>query len=102
MRLSFLFLLTLAGLYLTLAQGTYEDCCLKFVHEMNKYTKRMVMSYRMQQTDGGCNIPAVVLTMKKGRRFCVHPNAKWVKELMENVQSKMDGKKPKTPKKQRG
>ncbi|KAJ8011486.1 hypothetical protein DPEC_G00058720 [Dallia pectoralis] len=101
MRLHFLFALTLAGLYLSLAQGSYEDCCLKYVHHMKPSSLRMVMSYRMQETDGGCNIPAVVLTMKKGKLICVDPKHQWVKNLIAKVQAR-NKKTMQRPKRLRG
>uniref|UniRef100_A0A4W5LY62 Chemokine (C-C motif) ligand 25a n=1 Tax=Hucho hucho TaxID=62062 RepID=A0A4W5LY62_9TELE len=92
MRFSVQFFLLLTCLYVTLAQGSYEDCCLKYIRGVKKVAKRMVTSYRRQETDGGCNIPAIVFTMKRGRLFCADPREKWVNELMLKVESKKSKK----------
>ncbi|XP_046883481.1 C-C motif chemokine 25-like [Hypomesus transpacificus] len=96
MRFSALFfLLILACLYLTLAQGSYEDCCLRYAKSVGKGTRRIVKSYRKQETDGGCNIPAVVFTTKRGRVFCADPNEKWVNDLISKIENKKNIKKHK-------
>ncbi|KAG5850806.1 hypothetical protein ANANG_G00086340 [Anguilla anguilla] len=84
MRFGVLFLL-LACLYLSLAQGTYENCCLKRVERARQSTIKRVVHYRVQETDGGCNLPAIVFTMKGGRTFCANPNRKWVQKLKKNI-----------------
>merc|ERR1711915_407833 len=35
--------------------------------------------------DGGCNIPAVIFPMRKGRVLCTDPREKWVKDLMSRI-----------------
>uniref|UniRef100_A0A3B1ISC8 Chemokine (C-C motif) ligand 25b n=1 Tax=Astyanax mexicanus TaxID=7994 RepID=A0A3B1ISC8_ASTMX len=77
------FLLLLACMYPSLAQGTYENCCLKYANEVKANVKKRIVSYKVQQTDGGCNIAAVVFKLKKGRTFCGDPQQPWVKDLMK-------------------
>ncbi|MEQ2282434.1 hypothetical protein AMECASPLE_000674, partial [Ameca splendens] len=82
------FLLILSCLCFTLAQVSYEDCCLKYVKSLTKSVQKHAVKYRYQKTDGGCNIPAVIFTMRKGRKFCTDPNEKWVKELVKKIDEK--------------
>ncbi|KAK9538738.1 hypothetical protein VZT92_003890 [Zoarces viviparus] len=65
---------------------------------MSPRTRRHAVEYRKQVVDGGCNIPAVIFTMKRGRELCTDPKATWVRDLMKNIDdkgAKNDGKKPK-------
>ncbi|MCI4383639.1 hypothetical protein PGIGA_G00028680 [Pangasianodon gigas] len=79
------FLLLLACMYPSLAQGSYENCCLKYSKEPTKHIKRTIIGYRLQETDGGCNIPAVVFTLayKKSKKICSDPKQLWVQKLMK-------------------
>lgn len=84
------FLLILSGLCLALAQVSYDDCCLKYVSSLTKGTQKHALQYREQKADGGCNIPAIIFKMRKGRMICANPKATWVIELMKRI----DNKKP--------
>ncbi|XP_071347132.1 C-C motif chemokine 20 [Trachinotus anak] len=81
------FLLSLS-LCLALAQVSYDDCCLKYIKKMGHNIQRHAVEYRRQETDGGCNIPAIIFTMKRGRVFCTDPREKWVKDLMRKIDRK--------------
>ncbi|XP_017351899.1 C-C motif chemokine 25 [Ictalurus punctatus] len=86
MRFSvFFFLLFLSILYFSLAQGSYEDCCLSYVKEFKTSTKRKVDHYRRQEQDGGCNLPAIVFQLRRGRLICARPGEKWVQDLINEV-----------------
>ncbi|XP_072524969.1 C-C motif chemokine 25 [Salminus brasiliensis] len=86
MRYSLLLFLVVLGFFsLTFAQGSYEDCCLRYVTSVSQHRIKNVVSYRQQVLDGSCNIRAIVFKMKKGRVFCANPKDKWVKLLIERI-----------------
>uniref|UniRef100_A0A3B5AZ88 C-C motif chemokine ligand 21 n=1 Tax=Stegastes partitus TaxID=144197 RepID=A0A3B5AZ88_9TELE len=82
------FVLVLSCLCLALAQVSYDDCCLKYVRELRHGTRRHAVKYREQKPDGGCNIPAIIFTMRRGRVFCTDPKEKWVIDLMKRIDEK--------------
>ncbi|XP_018586610.1 C-C motif chemokine 20-like [Scleropages formosus] len=88
-----IFLLLLAFLCLALAQGSYEDCCLKYVKRMKKLNGRMVLSYKRQLVDGGCNIPAIVFVLKKQKQLCADPKQPWVQNIVATVDKRLNGAK---------
>ncbi|PWS23233.1 hypothetical protein DKP78_14200, partial [Enterococcus faecium] len=89
MKFSILFLiLLLACMYPSLAQGSYENCCLKYVNAIRKSTTRKVEKYRIQETDGGCNIRAVVFTLKNKKSFCANPEKRWVQNLITGIKTR--------------
>ncbi|KAM9385277.1 C-C motif chemokine 25b [Pholidichthys leucotaenia] len=83
------FLLLCTCMYLSLAQGSYGNCCLGYVKEIVR--KRNIMSYKMQEPDGDCNIRAVLFQMKKRvKPVCANPEDVWVREWMKIL----DDRKP--------
>ncbi|XP_077464257.1 C-C motif chemokine 25b [Stigmatopora argus] len=80
---------------LCVAQGSYGNCCLKHIQGMGTHFKRRVESFRMQETDGDCNIRAVVFTMKKrpgrtnARTVCANPDHPWVQETKKVLEERM-------------
>ncbi|NP_001186964.1 C-C motif chemokine 25b precursor [Danio rerio] len=86
-------LLLLACMYPSIAQGYYENCCLKYVTGIKKNMRRNIMSYRVQLTDGGCNIPAVVFKMRlkkqlKPKSVCADPRSDWVQAIIKELDEK--------------
>ncbi|XP_051768699.1 C-C motif chemokine 25b [Ctenopharyngodon idella] len=86
-------ILLLACMYPSVAQGSYENCCLKYIVGVRKNMRRNIVSYRVQETDGGCNIPAIVFKLKKQRTLCADPKQSWVQELMQKIDKKNTGTK---------
>ncbi|KAM8728476.1 C-C motif chemokine 4 [Acanthopagrus schlegelii] len=82
------FLLITSCVCLALAQVAYDDCCLKYVTKMGHGAKKHAVDYREQVTDGGCNIPATIFKMRRGREVCTNPRELWVIELKERIDIK--------------
>ncbi|XP_034559482.1 C-C motif chemokine 20 [Notolabrus celidotus] len=95
------FLLIGSYLCLALAQVSYDDCCLRYVKTLSSRTQRHAVKYRWQVPDGGCNLPAIIFTMKKGREFCTDPRERWVGDLMKIVNEKEIKKSNKRPTRRR-
>nr|XP_020468693.1 C-C motif chemokine 5-like [Monopterus albus] len=89
------FLLFLTCTSLSMAQGTYGNCCLGHVERLGQRARKNIQSYRMQETDGDCNITAVVFVMKKKpsqkkqRHICGNPEHQWVRDVIVSLDKKM-------------
>ncbi|CAJ1060512.1 C-C motif chemokine 25b [Xyrichtys novacula] len=89
------FLLLLTCMYMSLAQGSFGNCCLGYVSTLKQRAKKNIESFRMQETDGDCNLRAVVFLLRtRGRTpreltVCANPEKKWVQDLMVTVGERM-------------
>ncbi|KAL6104040.1 ccl25 [Pungitius sinensis] len=91
-------LLGLSCVCLSLAQTTFEDCCYTYMKKTQRI-QRQAVKYRQQVVDGGCNIPATILTLRTRRVVCVDPHAPWVVHLIKKIDKKKgkhDRYQPKT------
>uniref|UniRef100_A0A8C5EFP2 C-C motif chemokine 25-like n=2 Tax=Gouania willdenowi TaxID=441366 RepID=A0A8C5EFP2_GOUWI len=91
------FILFFTCMYVSLAQGSYGNCCLSHVVSIPIQAKRNIVNYTIQEADGDCNIRAVVFYMKK-RRFqkkqrtvCANENDPWVQVAMRRVDRRNQG-----------
>nr|QNO39361.1 CCL25 chemokine [Sebastes schlegelii]QZC92283.1 chemokine (C-C motif) ligand 25b [Sebastes schlegelii] len=88
------FFMILSCMYLSLAQGSFGNCCLGYVPRMNARVKANVESYIEQKTDGQCNIPAIVFLIKRKPSHtrqhtrCANQEHIWVQELMRAVDAR--------------
>ncbi|XP_073348223.1 C-C motif chemokine 5 [Pagrus major] len=99
------FLLIISCVCLALSQVAYDDCCLKYVTRMSHGAKKHAVDYRLQVPDGGCNMPAIIFKMRRGRKICTNPRDMWVIELKERIDNikarKQEGKRHRKPGSQR-
>ncbi|XP_052466175.1 C-C motif chemokine 21-like [Carassius gibelio] len=87
------FLLVLTCMFPSVAPSpsNYENCCLKYAKIKKDFWKNVV-DYRMQDRDGGCNIPAVVfITRKSKKQICVDPSLPWVEQAIQKIDKKKAG-----------
>uniref|UniRef100_K7EGD3 Chemokine interleukin-8-like domain-containing protein n=1 Tax=Ornithorhynchus anatinus TaxID=9258 RepID=K7EGD3_ORNAN len=61
------------------------DCCLAYTQQIVRLN--IVRSYRQQDTNGGCTIPAVIFSPKNPKRkdICADPSMPWVRELLRKL-----------------
>uniref|UniRef100_A0A3B4ANJ2 Chemokine interleukin-8-like domain-containing protein n=1 Tax=Periophthalmus magnuspinnatus TaxID=409849 RepID=A0A3B4ANJ2_9GOBI len=86
--LTVLCLLVVCFVCLSVAQVSYDDCCLKYSKKHSRTIQKHAVRYRMQEVDGGCNLPAVIFTLKRGKVYCVDPAERWVPKLIRSLESR--------------
>ncbi|XP_072296859.1 C-C motif chemokine 25 isoform X2 [Eucyclogobius newberryi] len=90
-------LLAVCLVCLSVAQVSFDDCCLKYMKK-SRNIQRHAVRYTRQETDGDCNIPAIIFMMKRGRVYCTNPADKWVQDLMRIIDKRRSkskyGKRP--------
>ncbi|XP_020784869.2 LOW QUALITY PROTEIN: C-C motif chemokine 25-like [Boleophthalmus pectinirostris] len=90
-------LLVVCFVCLSVAQVSFDDCCLKYAKRHSRLIQKHAVKYRRQEMDGDCNIRAVIFTLKKGRVYCTNPDEKWVVRLMETIDKRSQNTKRKRP-----
>ncbi|XP_058251789.1 C-C motif chemokine 3-like [Hemibagrus wyckioides] len=65
----------------TMAQNASgaDLCCFEF--HKKPFPAANVVTY--EETRSDCTVPGVILTTKKGFRFCVNPEMDWVQQIMK-------------------
>uniref|UniRef100_K7E087 C-C motif chemokine ligand 25 n=1 Tax=Monodelphis domestica TaxID=13616 RepID=K7E087_MONDO len=67
------------------SQGTYEDCCLKYIKYKKQAFLRYIKTYIIQEVNGSCNRPAIIFVLPRNKFICGNPNDKWVKDKMRDL-----------------
>ncbi|KAK7945238.1 hypothetical protein WMY93_000966 [Mugilogobius chulae] len=81
-------LLVVCCVCFSVTQGSFDDCCLKYVKKPSRSIRviqKHAVAYRRQEADGSCNIQATVFILKRGRIYCTDPYDKWVQDLVSKI-----------------
>ncbi|NXX63682.1 CCL28 protein, partial [Scopus umbretta] len=84
--------LTWLLLFLALFPGAF-NCCTKISNEIPKGILRRVERFEIQKADGLCHLEAVIIYIE-GRKFCVSPQIRKVKNWMKTNKHKIPRTKP--------
>ncbi|KAK2835560.1 hypothetical protein Q5P01_016044 [Channa striata] len=89
------FFLAFTCMYLCLAQGSYGNCCIGYATKVKPGAYKHFLDYRIQETDGDCNLSAVVFTFKgfrhgKPRTVCGNPKDPWVSDVKSILDQKLN------------
>ncbi|XP_032874371.1 C-C motif chemokine 19-like [Amblyraja radiata] len=82
LHIQYAFLLCTALFHLSQARWGNDamDCCLEVSHKV--IPRKIVAAYKVQGSNSGCRIQAVVFVTVKNRKLCAPHDARWVKNLM--------------------
>ncbi|XP_048196826.1 C-C motif chemokine 25 [Perognathus longimembris pacificus] len=65
------------------AQGSFEDCCLRYHSNIGWRVLRHSRHYLRQDVSGSCNLPAVIFYLpRKGQIVCGNPQDREVQKAM--------------------
>ncbi|NXN25648.1 CL3L1 protein, partial [Nycticryphes semicollaris] len=59
-------------------------CCLQYMTE--KLPSNRIVMY--EHTGSHCSQPAIIFTTVKGKKVCVHPDEKWVQDIVNSQKDK--------------
>ncbi|KAM4887024.1 C-C motif chemokine 25 isoform 1-T2 [Thomomys bottae] len=73
-----------------LAQGGFEDCCLRYHSNISWRVLRHSRYYLRQDVSGSCNLPAVIFYLPwKGQIVCGNPQDRGVQRAMGILNARM-------------
>ncbi|XP_072210012.1 C-C motif chemokine 3-like [Excalfactoria chinensis] len=62
-------------------RSSYSSCCYKNMFIQKEINPSLIRSYR--ETPPNCSRRAIIVELKKGRKFCVDPAEGWIQQYLQ-------------------